>query len=103
VLHDDGFKIGNKVTWEQFGANADRLVLVTSVPLSASKTYVSVVASSNNQASAQMWAPRIFCDYGPPRASSTSRTLLESSSAENGFSRKEPKPTAPLRVTASSA
>lgn len=60
VLHDDGFKVGNTVAWEQFGDNADTLVLVTSVPLSASKTYVSVVASSNNQASAQMWAPRIM-------------------------------------------
>ena len=60
VLHDDGFEIGNKLTGEQFGDNADTLVLVTSVPLSASKTYVSVVASSNNQASAQTWAPRIM-------------------------------------------
>jgi hypothetical protein len=60
VLHDEGFKIGNTVKWEQFGDNADTLVLVTSVPLSASKTYVSVIASSNNQASAQMWAPRIM-------------------------------------------
>ena len=46
--------------WEQYGYNADTLVLVTNVPLSASKTYVQVLATSNTDASAKKWQNKIM-------------------------------------------
>jgi hypothetical protein len=38
--------------WEQFAVNAGTLVFVTNLPLSASQTYVHVIATSNADASA---------------------------------------------------
>ena len=52
-----GFKVSSPATaWEHFGVNADTLVVVTNVPLTSSKTYVHVVATSNTDAPAKNWA-----------------------------------------------
>jgi hypothetical protein len=60
-LDKAGFELGSKpVYWEQFAYNADTLVLVIAVPMSASKTYVDVSATSNVQASAKKWAADLF-------------------------------------------
>jgi len=60
-LHEAGFEISSKPTaWEQFGVNADTLALATSVPLSASKTYVHVIATSNTESSAKHWAAELM-------------------------------------------
>jgi hypothetical protein len=47
-------------SWEQYGYNADTLVLVTNVPLSGSKTYVQVLATSSTDASAKRWQSKIM-------------------------------------------
>jgi hypothetical protein len=60
-LDKAGFEISSAATaWEHFAVNADTLAMVTNVPLSASKTYVHVVATSNANASAKKWAAAIY-------------------------------------------
>jgi hypothetical protein len=60
-LHKAGFEISSTpAAWEQFAINADTLVIVTSVPLSSSNTYVHVVATSNLEESAKGWSARIM-------------------------------------------
>ncbi len=56
-----GFKTpSTPQAWEQYAYNADTLVLVTTVPLSAGKTYVQVLATSNTDASAKKWQSKIM-------------------------------------------
>jgi hypothetical protein len=56
-----GFQISSVPTaWEQFAFNADTLVVVTNVPMSPSKTYVHVTATSNTEASAKKWSAEIM-------------------------------------------
>jgi hypothetical protein len=56
-LDKAGFELASKPAyWEQFAYNSDTLVMVTSVPLSESKTYVHVVATSNAEPSAKKWS-----------------------------------------------
>jgi hypothetical protein len=60
-LDKAGFQASSApAAWEQFATNADTLVVVTNVPLSPSKTYVHVVATSNTEASAKRWAADIM-------------------------------------------
>jgi hypothetical protein len=59
-LDQAGFAIASApAAWEHFATNADTIVVVTNVPLSASKTYVHVLATSNAEASAKKWAAEI--------------------------------------------
>jgi hypothetical protein len=60
-LHTAGFdEFSKAAAWEQFAANADTLVLATCVPLSPAKTYVQVLATSNNEASAKKWVAELM-------------------------------------------
>jgi hypothetical protein len=60
-LHKAGFEIASKpAAWEHFAVNADMIAVVTNVPLSASKTYVHVLATSNAGAPAKKWAIAIM-------------------------------------------
>jgi len=55
-LNTLGFENGSSPTaWEQLGVNSDTLVVLTCVPLSASRTYIHVTATSNNEASSKHW------------------------------------------------
>ncbi len=55
-----GFTLASApAAWEHFATNADTIVVVTNVPLSASKTYVHVLATSNTSAPAKKWAAAI--------------------------------------------
>jgi len=59
-LDKAGFEISSAAAaWEHFATNADTIVVVTNVPLSASKTYVHVLATSNTNAPAEKWAAAI--------------------------------------------
>ena len=59
-LDKAGFEIASAATaWEHFATNADTIMVVTNVPLSPSKTYVHVLATSNAEASAKKWAAAI--------------------------------------------
>jgi len=59
-LDKAGFDIASTAAaWEHFATNADTLAVVTNVPLSAGKTYVHVLATSNADASAKKWAAAI--------------------------------------------
>jgi len=57
-----GFRIeaASAGSWEKVGANADAVVVVLTVPLSPSKTYVHVIAMSDMDASAKKWAAQIM-------------------------------------------
>jgi hypothetical protein len=60
-LHKAGFEISSApAAWEQFAINADTLVLVSSVPLSSSNTYVHVVATSNLEEPAKRWSAKMM-------------------------------------------
>jgi hypothetical protein len=60
-LDKAGFEISSvPAAWEHFAANADTLIVVTVVPLSPSKTYVHVIATSNTEASAKKWSAQIM-------------------------------------------
>jgi len=60
-LDKAGFEISSApAAWEHFATNADTIAVVTNVPLSASKTYVHVLASSNTEAPAKKWAAAIM-------------------------------------------
>ena len=60
-LDKAGFEIASKPTaWEHFTANADTIVVVTNVPLSSSKIYVHVLATSNTDAPAKKWSAQIM-------------------------------------------
>ena len=55
-----GFAISSApAAWEHFATSADTIVVVTNVPLSTSKTYVHVLATSNANAPAKKWAATI--------------------------------------------
>ena len=59
-LDKAGFEIASAATaWEHFATNADTIMVVTNVPLSASKTYVHVLATSNADAPAKKWAAAV--------------------------------------------
>jgi hypothetical protein len=60
-LDKAGFEIASKpAAWEHFAVNADTIVVVTNVPLSSSKTYVHVLATSNTDAPAKKWSAQIM-------------------------------------------
>ncbi len=60
-LHTAGFEeLSKPAVWEHVGANADTLVVATCVPLSPAKTYVHVLATSNNATSAKKWAAELI-------------------------------------------
>lgn len=59
-LDKAGFEIASAAAaWEHFATNADTIVVVTNVPLSASKTYVHVLATASADAPAKKWAAAI--------------------------------------------
>ena len=59
-LDKAGFAIASAAAaWEHFATNADTIMVVTNVPLSPSKTYVHVLATSNASAPAKKWAAAI--------------------------------------------
>ena len=59
-LDKAGFGISSApAAWEHFATNADTIVVVTNVPLSSSKTYVHVLATSNTDGPAKKWAAEI--------------------------------------------
>jgi hypothetical protein len=59
-LDKAGFAIASApAAWEHFATNTDTIVVVTNVPLSPSKTYVHVLATSNADAPAKKWAADI--------------------------------------------
>ena len=59
-LDKAGFAIASApAAWEHFATNADTIVVVTNVPLSPSKTYVHVLATSNTNAPAKKWSAAI--------------------------------------------
>lgn len=59
-LDKAGFELSSTpAAWEHFATNADTIMVVTNVPLSASKTYVHVLATSNTNAPAKKWAAAI--------------------------------------------
>jgi hypothetical protein len=59
-LDKAGFDIASAAAaWEHFATNADTIVVVTNVPLSASKTYVHVLATANADAPAKKWAAAV--------------------------------------------
>ena len=59
-LDKAGFEIASApAAWEHFATNADTIMVVTNVPLSPSKTYVHVLATSNASAPAKKWAAAI--------------------------------------------
>ena len=59
-LDKAGFALSSTpAAWEHFATNADTIMVVTNVPLSASKTYVHVLATSNTNAPAKKWAAAI--------------------------------------------
>ena len=59
-LDKAGFEIASAAAaWEHFATNADTIMVVTNVPLSPSKTYVHVLATSNADAPAKKWAAAI--------------------------------------------
>ena len=56
-VQDAGFQAHSSYNeWHYFFTNPDTLVLVSNVPLSPSNTHVHVVATSDNDQSANMWA-----------------------------------------------
>lgn len=60
-MHAAGFESSSKSTaWEQFGVKGDTLLMVNCVPLSESRTYVQVLATSNSNASAKKNAEEIM-------------------------------------------
>jgi hypothetical protein len=60
-LDKAGFEVSSTpAAWEHFAANADTLIVVSVVPLSPSKTYVHVVATSNTEVSAKKWSAQIM-------------------------------------------
>jgi hypothetical protein len=53
-LDKAGFKLLSKpVAWEHVGVNVDTIAVVTCVPVSVSKTYVHVLATSNSETPAK--------------------------------------------------
>jgi hypothetical protein len=60
-LDEAGFAISStRAAWEHVAVNADTIIVVTNVPLSPSKTYVHVIATSNADAPAKKWATQIM-------------------------------------------
>jgi hypothetical protein len=60
-LDKAGFVISSApAAWEHFATNADTIMVVTNVPLSTSKTYVHVLATSNANAPAKKWAAAVY-------------------------------------------
>jgi hypothetical protein len=60
-LHKAGFELSSTpAAWEQFAINDDTLVVVTSVPLSSSNSYVHVIATSNLEEPAKGWSAKIM-------------------------------------------
>ena len=56
-LDKAGFETSSPpAAWEHFAVNADTIAVITDVPLSASKTYVQVLTTSNANTSAKKWA-----------------------------------------------
>jgi hypothetical protein len=60
--------------WGRFAGNADTPVVVTSVPLSPSKTFVHVIATSNTAGFAKKWAAQ---NYGGDHLGPTLANLQE--------------------------